>query len=565
MTNQYIKEIQRLKKKIVELKDENALLKARINERSTNFNSPAGDELIRLTFDNALDGICIGELNEDGCMRILDVNHAALENHGYTLEEVQNRSLQNFHSKSISDTIAGQISQLLAGKSFSFTSSCLQKNGNEILLEISSRVVRIQGVPYIYIIEKDVTEKQKVINQNKLSLEALQESEENYRLLFHESPLAMYVSNPDGEILDANKTLLNLLGSPSLEATKKINILKFQPLIDVNYAEKYREAYNTGKPIKFDVYYQSKWGKAAYISSTIAPIKNKEGEYDRIYTVMEDITQRKNIEDALIKSKEELQRLNKNLEDIVAEEVEKNREKDRMMIIQAKQAAMGDMIGNIAHQWRQPLNDIGLSIQDLQDSYEFNEFSEEALNSTVEHVMDRLQYMSRTIDDFRNFFRSDKEKVLFSLSHAIHHSFSLVRASYKNSFVNSVLSINKDVFYKGYLNEFSQAVLNILNNARDVLVERKVEKPLVKLSLETKENKIYIKIANNGGEISDEIIDKIFEPYFTTKEKVSGTGLGLYISKTIIERNMGGELSVHNTTDGVVFVIVLDNNVENDE
>jgi len=558
------KEIEHLRREIASLKKENKILRKKSKEHTFYEDAALDDKLFRMTFENASDGICIIKLEDGVHPKIVNANKVALKNHGYTLEEVKKTSFYDVVLGEAKEKITEGLEKLLKGESLQFEASFVRKDGKKILLEISSRLIHIHDVPYIYFIERDTGEQNKVMEHNKKALEAVQESEENYRLLFYDSPLAIYIANPKGEIIDANKTLLNLLGSPSLKATKQINILKFKPLVDIGYAEKFREALQKGETIRADMFYRSKWGKSAYLSSTIAPIKNNKGVYDRVYTVMEDITQRKIVEKALIKSKEELQKLNSNLKELVDAEVRKNREKDRMMIIQAKQAAMGEMIGNIAHQWRQPLNDIGLTIQDLQDSYEYNEFSEESLKKAVDQVMNRLHYMSQTIDDFRNFFRSDKEKVRFSLSHSIHRSFSLVRASYKNSYIDIIFAINDDIYYKGYPNEFSQAVLNILNNARDVLVERKTKRPLVKVGLEYSGNDIVITIFNNGGAIPNDIIEKVFEPYFTTKEKLRGTGLGLYISKTIIERNMGGSLTVRNVSDGVEFVIILSEKDEND-
>jgi signal transduction histidine kinase len=247
---------------------------------------------------------------------------------------------------------------------------------------------------------------------------------------------------------------------------------------------------------------------------------------------------------------------------LVEEEVAKSREKDRVMLVQSKQAAMGEMIGNIAHQWRQPLNDIGLYVQNIQDKYEYGELSEDALGHTVEKTMDKLEYMSQTIDDFRNFFRADKDKMRFLLKDSIDKTLSLTEAGFKNNFIEINLYLQDNIYITGYPNEFSQAVLNILNNAKDILVDRKIENPQVKINLIKNDKKITLTILDNAGGINKEIIDIIFEPYYTTKGKLTGTGLGLYISKTIIERNMAGRLSVKNIEGGAEFKIELENEKE---
>ncbi|OQX81249.1 MAG: hypothetical protein B6D64_02220 [Bacteroidetes bacterium 4484_276] len=268
-----------------------------------------------------------------------------------------------------------------------------------------------------------------------------------------------------------------------------------------------------------------------------------------------EISERKLAEKSLQDSEEKLRTLNIKLKEKVVLEVAKSREKDRVMLVQSKQAAMGEMIGNIAHQWRQPLNDIGLYVQNIQDKYEYGELSEDALAQTVEKTMDKLEYMSQTIDDFRNFFRSDKNKKKFLLKDSIDKTLSLTEAGFKNNFIEINLYLQDNIYITGYPNEFSQAVLNILNNAKDILVERKIEGPQVKINLSRQEKNVILTVSDNAGGIDENIIDKIFEPYYTTKGKLTGTGLGLYISKTIIERNMMGSLTVRNIKDGAEFKI----------
>ena len=270
-----------------------------------------------------------------------------------------------------------------------------------------------------------------------------------------------------------------------------------------------------------------------------------------------EITERKLVEKSLQQSEEKLRTLNTKLKDKIEKEVAKSREKDRVMMVQSKQAAMGEMISNIAHQWRQPLNEIGLYVQNIQNTYEYNELTAEYLANKVEKTMVKLEYMSQTIDDFRSFFRSDKLKEQFLLSQYILKTLSLTSADFHNNFIEIITNIQEDIYYTGYPNEFSQAILNILSNAKDVLVERKIENPQVIINLTKKDKKIVLTISDNAGGIDEEIIDSIFDPYYTTKGELTGTGLGLYISKTIIEKNMGGKLFAQNTTSGAEFIIEL--------
>jgi len=235
--------------------------------------------------------------------------------------------------------------------------------------------------------------------------------------------------------------------------------------------------------------------------------------------------------------------------------VEALREKEQLLIQQSRQAAMGEMIGNIAHQWRQPLNTLGLTVQGLLLFYDLDEFNREFLEKGVGTSMELIQHMSRTIDDFRNYFRPDKEKSTFKVAEAIENTLSLIEDSFKNQHIDFEVIAKDDPAIYGYRNEFAQALLNILNNARDALTERNIDAPKVTITIGTENNKAVVTVADNAGGIDKEIMGKIFDPYFTTKGPQSGTGVGLFMSKAIIEKNMGGRLVAHNTANGAEFRI----------
>ena len=231
------------------------------------------------------------------------------------------------------------------------------------------------------------------------------------------------------------------------------------------------------------------------------------------------------------------------------------REKEQMLIQQSRLAAMGEMIGNIAHQWRQPLNTLGLTIQQLSLYYDLGDFTKEFLNNSVNKSMEVIQHMSQTIDDFRNYFRPDKEKIEFKVQEAINSTLSLIEDSFKNQHIGIELVAKGNPVINGYSNEFAQVALNILNNARDVLTEREIKNPRVTITIGNEGERVVVTIADNAGGIPEEIIGKIFDPYFTTKGPQTGTGVGLFMSKTIIEKNMNGILTVRNTGNGAEFRI----------
>lgn len=235
--------------------------------------------------------------------------------------------------------------------------------------------------------------------------------------------------------------------------------------------------------------------------------------------------------------------------------VEELREKERLLMQQSRLAALGEMIGNIAHQWRQPLNTLGLLVQQLPLMEEEGELNGKVLDATVAQAMEVIYHMSRTIDDFRHFFRPDKEKVEFPLSQMVARAVALIEDNYRERRITLDIDAAGDQRIVGYPNEYSQVLLNLLLNARDAFEERPHEHPRVVIRVGGENGRSVVTITDNAGGIDDAILPRIFDPYFTTKDQDRGTGVGLFLSKTIIEKNMNGRLTARNTGEGAEFRI----------
>ncbi len=249
-----------------------------------------------------------------------------------------------------------------------------------------------------------------------------------------------------------------------------------------------------------------------------------------------------------------LHELNDSLKERVKKEVAAQREKEKMLIQQSKMAAMGDMISMIAHQWRQPLNQMSYVMMNIDGAYDERTLSREYLDSKLKEGENLLEYMSHTIDDFRDFFKPDKAKEELDLCSLVDSAIGLIEKGLQKHHIvlEKEYSCNKTLFL--YKNEMIQVLLNLLKNAQEALAERDGAKIKIKIDEEGDTAKVYIK--DNAGGIKEENMEKIFEPYFSTKEH-QGTGLGLYMSKMIIEEHMDGELSVNNSEEGAEFVITL--------
>ncbi len=251
---------------------------------------------------------------------------------------------------------------------------------------------------------------------------------------------------------------------------------------------------------------------------------------------------------------EEFMALNEELEEMVHEQTEQILSHERLLVQQSKMAAMGDMIGAIAHQWRQPLNALAITIQDIKYAYEYGELDEAYISNTIRGSMEKINFMSKTIDDFRNFFRPTKEKSKFFISPIVQSVASILESQLKNNDIE--LTIYGDDFETfGYAGELSQVILNIISNSRDaILAKDNNAKRWIKVNIMASG---MIIICDNGGGIPEPIFEHIYEPYFTTKEQGKGTGVGLYMSKLIIEKHMGGSLMASNSKDGACFEIQL--------
>ncbi|MEA3316039.1 MAG: HAMP domain-containing sensor histidine kinase [Campylobacterota bacterium] len=294
------------------------------------------------------------------------------------------------------------------------------------------------------------------------------------------------------------------------------------------------------------------------IKATKTTLDENTGESVVIIT-LNDITQEinshiklesmnKNLE-LIVKNKtKELQELNENLEQKIIIETQKVRDKEKQMTEQARFAAMGEMIGNIAHQWRQPLSAINTTASGMLLQLQLGISTNEEIEDSYNNIMDYVSFLTQTIEDFRGFFKEDKENIDFNILETLTKTMSITHAVYKDYDINIIKDDFNDVelISNGMPSELSQVFLNILNNAKDVLVEKNIKEKYVDISYDTNQNNNIIYIHDIAGGIPEDIIGKIFDPYFTTKHQSQGTGIGLYMSKDIVEKHMLGKLTVSN-------------------
>jgi len=231
----------------------------------------------------------------------------------------------------------------------------------------------------------------------------------------------------------------------------------------------------------------------------------------------------------------------------------KNREKDEIIFHQSKMATIGELLNIISHQWRQPLAQINAVTLDMYMEQKQNKLDEIGLRKSITEIETTTQYLSNTIDDFSRFFVQEKDKVDFLPSKAIKECVNILCPSLKH--IDVEVNVVKDVKINGYITLYQQVILTIITNSLDAFVLQNIQKPKIYIQVDEKESKSYISITDNAKGIKSEILDNIFDLYFSTKEDKKVSGLGLYIAKQIIEKNMGGKILAQNYNDGMKFSI----------
>ena len=339
------------------------------------------------------------------------------------------------------------------------------------------------------------------------------------------------------------------------------------------------------KPFKATVKNLSKDGSTVYLNTTITPILDKDKNIIEFIAIRYDVTSEVELKKELeLKEKEleqlnlnleqkvkeqtkQLKELNKTLEQRVQEEIIKNEEKQKLLFWQSRMASLGQMLGNIAHQWRQPLTELSLTLFNMKKASSKN--NEKKVEELYKESKALISNMSSTIEDFTNFFNPQKEKKSFEIKDAINEALIILRKVIEVE--NIHIQIDVPINYKviGVSNELSQVIINLIQNSKDAFIQNDIKNKTIIITLKEElildKKYALLEIKDNAGGISKENIDKIFDPYFTTKYKSQGTGLGLFMSKMIIEKSLDGTLSHKNIDGGSVFCISIFLNHNMDE
>ncbi|AXH08521.1 PAS sensor-containing two-component system histidine kinase [Malaciobacter halophilus] len=386
---------------------------------------------------------------------------------------------------------------------------------------------------------KDITKYRNMHLQLKKSLKDLRSKKEELRAVFDLAGNGISILNEKGTFLYANKFFQTMMEYTMEELYNESCISLSSPEYAQPSKTAVQRAIQEGIVERFRKICVTKSGKQINASMSLSYIKST----NEIVMITSDIT-----ED--IKYQDDLKRR-------INHEVKKRTQQYEIMCHQSRLASMGEMIEAIAHQWRQPLNSLGIITQGLRHLSNSENFDFNLLNEIENEMIEKINFMSETIDDFSNFFKISKEKKYFNILNSVKDTIKLVDIQLKNENITLNINIEDGVnleFY-GLENEFRQALLNIVDNSLDVLIRRKQHEGFINIDFVQNGNFLELSISDNAGGISEKNLQEIFKPYFTTKE--DGNGIGLYMSKVIIEKNMNGSLSARNNENGAVFTISL--------
>lgn len=441
------------------------------------------------------------------------------------------------------------------------------KNQAEVMAAIKSRKP-IENVPSFSPDELGELTDNMLIMANELLVkdEKLRKSEEKYRTYINTTPLAIFVVDSERRFIDVNPGAIEMLGYSKEEMLgMRIDDVWLKTYIEDNI-KLFRHLEIISKKL-FIQNLKTRDNKSIHVKVSAARL-----EEDKYLCVCFDITESMRLEN-------ELREINENLLEKVKSEVDKNMKQDQVIQQQKKLADMGMMVNAIAHQWRQPLNALALCVQDVKDEFEMGELSIEYLKAYEKNSMDLIVHMSKTIDDFRQFFTPDKHVTDFSLAKEVADLVRLLSVQVFSRNIDLEMSCTCeegrkicDAFetgvckgvaslVRGYPGEFKQVIVNLIYNSVDAIVEmlerKEIDRGHISVRIQCNEDKVEVRVSDNGAGIAENVRQHIFEPYFTTKPEGKGTGIGLYMSKAIIENHMNGKIYSTNPDTGACFVVEL--------
>lgn len=475
-------------------------------------------------------------------LRFSYASHGALSNLGFTRAEMKRMTPLDVCPEFSEQTFHQLLQPLLEHRQpmLHFRSLHRRRDGTRYPIEVHMRLHEQTGKRYFLAMILDISGRQ--------------ETEDRLHSILETAHAIIWAVDENAKFIFLSLKIKDILGVEA-SALKGLGLFDMLDggMIHEDDMEAHRRAYDAlmecGEPI-CELVHRARHadGSWRWLSVSATPVYDANHRLTQIVGVVHDVHAQKMAE-------QRLRQINQDLDREIQAAVRKVQEKDLLLQEQSRLASMGELIGNIAHQWRQPLNSLSLMLSDLADAYTHNECDERYMRTTVAQTNAIIQKMSGTIDDFINFSRPDRQSENIFLMRETATCLRLISATLEHYRIQVVVDCPQEVVAWGYPNEFTQAMLNLLTNAKDAILASKVEEGMIRIEIGQNGDMAELRISDNGGGIAAVDMPHIFEPFFTTKPQ--GVGIGLYISRTAIERNMQGRLEVRNVGCGAEFTIGL--------
>lgn len=405
-----------------------------------------------------------------------------------------------------------------------------------LLLAMQSALILISLALLTWFIYRRIGNyEESVSNRYKEQIIQIKDNENKFHSIFNNSNEGMLLADVQTKkFLTGNKAICQMLGY-KLQEIEVMDFMKIHPSESIPYITEQFEKQRKGEiTIAKDIPIKRKDGSIFFadINSSMITLSGKK----YLVGIFRDVTEQKKLQSKL-------------------------KEKDDIMLAQSRQAAMGDMIGMIAHQWRQPITAIGMGAQNMQLDIELEEIDPKRFDEKLSKIVEQTHFLSNTIDDFRDFLKPNKKPGTHMLSEILEGALNIIAKSLENNNIKLKKSFKNDIEITTFRNEVIQVLINIINNAKDIIKIKEIEDGLITIEVDADKHNAYIKICDNAGGIPQDVLPKIFEPYFTTKDEKGGTGLGLYMSQMIIEKHLKGKIMVENINGGACFTVLLPRNI----
>lgn len=475
-------------------------------------------------------------------LRFRYVSRGALANLGYQMAEMKGMTPLDLCAEFSEHTFRQLLRPLLEQQQpmLHFRAWHKRKNGTLYPIEVHMQLHQQGGQRYFLAMILDISGRR--------------ETEDRLHTILETARAIIWAVDEHANFVFLSPRIQDILGVDA-NALRGLNLFDMfdQGMIHEDDIEAHRRAYTEllerGVPI-VELVHRARHadGSWRWLSVNATPVLDANRRITQIVGVVHDIHPQKMAE-------QQLREINQRLDREIQEAVSKVQQKDLLLQEQSRLASMGELVGNIAHQWRQPLNSLRLVLSDLLDAHLHNECDSLYLRTTVAQSNAIIQKMSATIDDFINFTRTDKPSENIFLMRETGDCLRLVSGMLEHNHIQVVVDCPQEVVAWGHPNEFSQVLLNLLTNAKDAILTNKVEQGLIRIEIGKNDSVAWLSVSDNGGGIAEADMTRIFDPYFTTKP--NGLGIGLYISRTAIERNMQGTLEASNSGQGAQFTISL--------